>query len=184
MTDFTHFTNYAEFGYVKQANKQLKKLHELKSGGSKPLGNLSESVANSELKNVSAGEAKSYLDSRVRGNRYGRTNDSNSLGVNGNNFEGSSNTLLRGQNRVENASPKERKPRSYENNEFDFPRKDAVRPNAKDFTDIRKVDDYAASPTGYLGFRIDPYKGYGGMMEEPVNMIKTGSKTPKARIPY
>jgi hypothetical protein len=41
-------------------------------------------------------------------------------------------------------------------------------PDKQNFIDIRKVDDYAASPSGYLGFRTDPFKGYGGMMEEPV----------------
>ena len=44
----------------------------------------------------------------------------------------------------------------------------AVKPDTKNYSDIRKVDDYAAAPTGYLGFQNDPYKGYGGMMEEPV----------------
>jgi hypothetical protein len=38
----------------------------------------------------------------------------------------------------------------------------------KDFTDIRRTLDTAASPTGYLGYRTDPFKGYGGMMEEPI----------------
>jgi len=38
----------------------------------------------------------------------------------------------------------------------------------KDWTDVRKTNDYTASPTGYLGFRTDPFKGYGGMMEESV----------------
>lgn len=41
-------------------------------------------------------------------------------------------------------------------------------PITEGFTDIRRVSDTAASPSGYLGFRTDPYKGYGGMMEEPV----------------
>jgi hypothetical protein len=54
-------------------------------------------------------------------------------------------------------------------------------PNTDAFTDVRRTDDPAASPTGYLGFRKDPYKGYGGMMEEPVDLLKGGNK---ARIPY
>jgi hypothetical protein len=45
-------------------------------------------------------------------------------------------------------------------------------PDKQNFNDIRKVDDYAASPSGYLGFRNDPYKGLGGMMEEPVPVKK------------
>jgi hypothetical protein len=54
-------------------------------------------------------------------------------------------------------------------------------PNTDAFTDVRKTDDLAASRSGYLGFRKDPFKGYGGMMEEPVDLLKSGSK---ARIPY
>jgi hypothetical protein len=49
-------------------------------------------------------------------------------------------------------------------------------PISEGFTDIRKVSDTAASPTGYLGFRKDPFKGFGGMMEEPVPTIKSGIK--------
>ena len=63
--------------------------------------------------------------------------------------------------------------------EYSEPRNN--KPNLDAFTDVRKTDDIAASPTGYLGFRKDPYKGYGGMMEEPVDLLKGGSK---ARIPY
>ena len=38
----------------------------------------------------------------------------------------------------------------------------------KNWSDVRQTDDKAASATGYLGFRKDPYKGYGGMMEESI----------------
>ena len=38
------------------------------------------------------------------------------------------------------------------------------------FTDIRPNNDPAIDAT-HLGFRKDPFKGYGGMMEEPVDMI-------------
>lgn len=51
-------------------------------------------------------------------------------------------------------------------------------PNKDGFTDIRQTNDRAASPSGYLGFRTDPHKGYGGMMEEPVPITKTIIKTP------
>lgn len=69
-----------------------------------------------------------------------------------------------------------RKPKT---GEYSEPR--ANKPNLEAFTDVRKTEDRAASPTGYLGFRKDPFKGYGGMMEEPVDLVKGGSK---ARIPY
>lgn len=51
-------------------------------------------------------------------------------------------------------------------------------PLTEGFTDIRETNDRAASPSGFLGFRTDPYKGYGGMMEEPVPSTKKIIKTP------
>lgn len=38
---------------------------------------------------------------------------------------------------------------------------------SRDWSDIRKNLDSAINST-YLGFRKDPFKGYGGMMEEPI----------------
>ena len=41
-------------------------------------------------------------------------------------------------------------------------------PTSPHWSGIRKTKDTAASPTGYLGFRTNPYEGYGGMMEESI----------------
>jgi hypothetical protein len=43
-----------------------------------------------------------------------------------------------------------------------------VRTESNNYSEIRPTSDGAASASGYLGYQKDPYKGYGGMMEEPV----------------
>jgi hypothetical protein len=43
-----------------------------------------------------------------------------------------------------------------------------VRTNSPNYSEIRPTDDKAASVSGYVGYQKDPFKGYGGMMEEPV----------------
>lgn len=142
-----HFIN---FGYVKQANKQLKRLQEMKSGLPTPIGKISEAASNSELRNVRAGEAKQYLDSKIRGARYNRTSLSNQ-------------------------------------NDLSFPYKKENIPDTRKlegWSESRRTLDSAASPTGYIGFRTDPYKGYGGMMEEPIP-LEDLSRAPlrKALVP-
>ena len=48
---------------------------------------------------------------------------------------------------------------------------DLSKPNLDQFTDVRPNEDYAINAE-YLGFRKDPFKGYGGMVEEPVDYKK------------
>lgn len=57
-------------------------------------------------------------------------------------------------------------------------------PITEGFTDIRRVSDRTASPSGYLGFRTDPYKGYGGMMEEPVPSTLVRIKRPVPQFTF
>ena len=42
------------------------------------------------------------------------------------------------------------------------------KPDFDSFAEIRKTNDYAVSPTGYVGFRKDPHIGLGGMCEEGI----------------
>ena len=133
MQHFTHFRSFeADFGYVKQANKQLKNLYETKPlyNSKQGLGDMAESLVGDS--NVRVGIKKRTLDERKRGRRFNR---------------------------------------AKQKDELSFPYQKEVgyetKPT-KDFTDIRRTLDTAASPTGYLGYRTDPFKGYGGMMEEPI----------------
>ena len=45
--------------------------------------------------------------------------------------------------------------------------------DSKNFTDVRKVNDEALSPSGYMGYRNTP----NSFFEESVPMIETGKKT-------
>ena len=156
--------HFANFGVVKKANKQLKKQQELKVVGSNDSG---------KINNLRA-------DKKNDANKY------DNLGFGGQPIDSSSRTLWRGENRKSLKDRVLRKPKSSEELGLTeiYPRKNEVVPNTKDFTDIRKTTDGFASETGYLGFRTDPYKGLGGMMEEPVDLVSSGRRTPKARIPY
>ena len=43
-----------------------------------------------------------------------------------------------------------------------------VRTDSPNYSEIRPTSDKAASVSGYVGYQKDPYKGSGGLMEEPV----------------
>lgn len=140
-----HFTN---FGYVRDTNKQLKRLNDLQgvrvsipnksrlipSTRETGLGNIAGRVTNSSKQVV-----QEALENKLSAARAVRQD------------------ALRLQDPLT-------KPIRHSYNEYDAP---PVLPKTG-WSDIRKTDDRAASPTGYLGFRTDPYKGYGGMMEEPI----------------
>lgn len=128
--------HFANFGYVKAANKQLKRLQEMKSGLPTPMGKISEAASNSELRGVRAGEAKRYLESKIQGARHSRASVSNK-------------------------------------NDLSFPYKKEDVPDSRKlegWSESRRTLDSTAAPNGYLGYQKDPYKGYGGMMEEPIPM--------------
>jgi hypothetical protein len=140
MQHFTHFRSFgADFGIVKQANKQLKKLKESKSlyDETESLGTLSEKL-------VASGASPRLAKTKLTANR----------GFYRENKKGLPDPLLQ--------SPRENITSTVTilENTPELP--------TKDWSDIRKTGDTAASSTGYLGFRKDPYKGYGGMMEEPI----------------
>ena len=137
--------HFADFGYVKQANKQLKRLNEISGNlGSTAqenvrMANLAPKHRNipvSEGMDLEKNKSKKYLENTLRKTtRTTRKNITDPLS----------------------------EPHHY--------REISVLPNQKNvngFSDVREIQDRAASPTGYLGFRTDPYKGYGGMMEEPI----------------
>ena len=200
MQHFTHFRSFeADFGYVKQANKQLKRLNELKNNS---LGTVAESVASSDLKNVNLGEAKRKINQNLTTSRrtskkrdfYTENPDIQDKDVFFD-YEDTFPYITRGENRrqmrIETGLPPVS--RKLKNSEDTSSRYDSIQPskelqvkklNRDDFTDIRKTKDTAASPTGYLGYRKDPYKGYGGMMEEPVDMSYSTLKFPTPRLPY
>ena len=50
--------------------------------------------------------------------------------------------------------------------------KGRLKPDTKNYYDVRQTNDHAASGSGYLGYQKDPFKGYGGMMEEPVPLLQ------------
>ena len=200
MQHFTHFRSFeADFGYVKQANKQLKRLNELKNNS---LGTVAESVASSDLKNVNLGEAKRKINQNLTTSRrtskkrdfYTENPDIQDKDVFFD-YEDTFPYITRGENRRQMRRETGLPPvsRKLKNSEDTSSRYDFIQPskelqvkklNRHDFTDIRRTKDTAASPTGYLGYRKDPYKGYGGMMEEPVDMSYSTLKFPTPRLPY
>lgn len=144
--------HFVDFGYIKQANKQLKKINELsKATGEgdypKPLGQLAKQTKNVEYQ-------KEYLNRQLR---------------------------------------QERRKKIYKQDPLSFPvseSRDLIRTKKlplpeKDWSDIRKTNDGGASTTGYLGFRKDPFKGYGGMMEEEIpfsELYGNGSTVVRKRV--
>jgi len=140
--------HFADFGYVKQANKQLKRLNESK--------NLSIGALQGDGLGEKAQDAV---------NRYFRTGTSEAKKIKiAKGYENILNGSLR-HSRAEikpQLDPLTKKYRKTISNYI------PENPSSDKWSDIRKTDDYAASNSGYLGFRTDPFKGYGGMMEEPV----------------
>ena len=125
--------HFANFGYIKQANKQLKRLNE---------------VTSIPVVDGSLGKTAKYLS---------------------NNYKTPPSEEIDFINRRKMATRAERK---YKASLKEKILQGNPTPDTQGFSDIRKTDDYAASPSGYLGFRTDPYKGYGGMMEEPVPVTR------------
>ena len=141
--------HFADFGYVRTANKQLKRLNDLQgvrvsipnksrlipSTRESGLGNIAGGVTNSSKQVV-----QEALENKLSATRAVRQD------------------ALRLQDPLT-------KPVKYSYQEGTLEPKTLP---TKDWSDIRKTDDTAASSTNYLGFRKDPYKGYGGMMEEAI----------------
>jgi len=138
-----------DFGYIKKANKQLKNLYELsgskiRNGKLDKPTNLGEYVTNitHNKKDIKLSNLmKETVNDTLKNNRQ------NSRYWRGTDAD---KDILKKKYKLEKGTPKQDQSKN---------------PN---FTDIRKTDDSAASKNGYLGFRTDPYKGYGGMMEETV----------------
>jgi hypothetical protein len=179
--------HFANFGVVKQANKQLKRLQDLKGGniGQQAAHLLSPTITEGEQNRILQSIPMS-LNSLRRNKRYASSGDSLGSYKYPEMYEGMKHKgqdFFRGMDRLEENKRKVfRNPRGDE--KYARARQSELIPDKESFNSIRKTDDRAASPTGYLGFRTDPYKGFGGMMEEPVDMISTGIKEPKARVPY
>ncbi len=133
--------HFANFGYIKQANKQLKNIYELQGKGR------NETVYSSLPKSISDLSLKVEKDIPVYNTRAGQ--------------------ILDGQKRQSRQGRKDKKdPLSIPYSKGRFPKYGEQTYDG--FTDVRQVSDGALSRTGYAGFRTDPYKGYGGMMEEEV----------------
>jgi hypothetical protein len=152
--------HFADFGYVRQANKQLKRLYDLQ--GTKiaipDKSRLNPATLETGLGNISGNLTKDFDKGLIN------TIPKNTLNqVNLQLEEKLSRKRAIRQSGLDKQDPLSR-PIRHSYNEYDAP---AVLPKTG-WSDIRKTDDRAASPTGYLGFRTDPYKGYGGMMEEPI----------------
>ena len=143
--------HFADFGYVRTANKQLKRLHESKQAPSYLMPNRSglgqEAQHYADPKTFGdtlpfysrAGAAKRKNNTRVEVSRQLKLDNSNSDPL--------LDPYTKPYEKVSLVNKKQTNP---------------------EWSDIRKTDDSAASSSGYLGFRTDPYKGYGGMMEEAV----------------
>lgn len=153
--------HFANFGIVKQSNKQLKNMHELKinmntrrnEGLMRPLGETSaQAVKNiDKYPKQKEGYEKFFKDVLLDNKKEARR-------LRG--IEASPTTLLRTQDPLT---------QPLGNPEYLHRSNLKVGASAKkDWSEIRKTDDTAASSSGFLGFRNDPYKGYGGMMEEAI----------------
>ena len=202
--------HFANFGYVKQANKQLKKLNEMSTAVRQPNHYLQLPISLGEqadyFKMVGQSrkkEARSDVSSRV--SRLRESNKRNPSKIDSYTANpkiyGDNRTMLRGENRGVQETygdiyrqrdaigdktmpqkPPMRKPKSSEELEI-YDRKIKGEPDFNSFTEVRVNSDPAIEGR-YLGFRKDPYKGYGGMMEEPVDILPSNKKLPKARIRY
>ena len=127
--------HFANFGYVKQANKQLKRLEEMKSPyKGRKLGEISD-----------PSWSGTPAESVVRGNIAATRNKRKDSPFNA---------------KIRDDLKYPYKKRMDISSEY--------RLDAPEWSDVRKVKDDAASQSGYLGFRKDPFKGYGGMMEEAI----------------
>ena len=153
--------HFADFGYVKQANKQLKRLNDLQ-GTKIAIPNksrLNPSSLETGLGNISGNLTKDFDKGLIN------TTPKNTLNqVNLQLEEKLSRKRAIRQSGLDKQDPLNR-PVKYSYKEATLEPKELP---TKDWSDIRKTDDTAASSTNYLGFRKDPYKGYGGMMEEPI----------------
>lgn len=145
--------HFANFGYIKKANKQLKNLQEIKQGLSVRLGRISNeaSSSNSDIRSdalnylTGNGDRVAYAKNHTRKRRAEQNKAdidplTKRIGTETHPYYGG--TFVEDYNT-------QRLPKTG-------------------WSDIRKTDDRATSSTGYLGFRTDPFKGYGGMMEEAI----------------
>lgn len=163
--------HFANFGVTKQANKQLKRLYEMRSPYNASLGKMADSSAYvvREAKSMSGAEnlkrdieknAKAITDQEIRNKRWERNSSKKADPLEGwqppyNDRESAKRVIAK---RLEN-------PRKI------YSKNDHANPDFTGFTDIRRNTDPAINAT-HLGFRTDPFKGYGGMMEEPVDYKK------------
>lgn len=133
--------HFANFGYVRAANKQLKKIHEMQNYETFPLDygkRKGKSLGAVALNAKNTGDKKmmqDYLLSNKRDVRQGR--------------EILKDPLTRPI--VSEVRTGEKSPEQL----------------GRDWSDVRKNSDPAINST-YTGFRTDPFKGYGGMMEEAI----------------
>ena len=158
-----HFVN---FGYVKQANNQLKRLNELKLGTGIAGIKTSSGERVKSLGNI----AKNQVESPHKSNEIIQTALDSKIG-----------SIRSYKQRSINKIDPLTKPIRESYREEPLP----VTLPEQDWSDIRKTSDKAASSTGYLGFRKDPYKGYGGMMEESIpNAELYPNNTPQTAKKY
>ena len=163
-----NFSHMAEFGVIKQQNKLQKgivdglyqKAHNEKWTYNPAISDLeNDNIRNNYLKTAVKEKFSLY--------------PKNKLGID--EFP-SANTVKQGRY-IRNYMPKSNDPLSEKRTV-----KSILKNNTDDWSDIRRVNDSAASDTKFLGFRKDPYKGYGGMMEEPVpvnEMLTKNSRVTK-----
>lgn len=162
--------HFANFGITKQANKQLKRLYEMKATG-KGEGRFPEGIG-SVAKTAAVLTSKGYppdmsrytdtVNRAVRDERYRRNEKSllNPDPLSGWRMPYNDRDSAKGMIKKRQATP-----RTISSTQ------DKSKPNLDDFTEVRANKDPVIN-AGYLGFRKDPYKGYGGMMEEPVDYKK------------
>jgi hypothetical protein len=127
--------HFSDFGVIKQTNKKLKKLEEMKS--------------------------------TYKGRKLGEISDPSWSGT-------PAESVVRGNIDATRNKRKDSPFNAKTRDDLKYPYKKRMdisseyRLDAPEWSDIRKVKDDAASQSGYLGFRKDPFKGFGGMMEEAI----------------
>ena len=163
--------HFADFGYVKVANKKLKRLNALSTASAvegssvgRQAQNTIDALAKNELTYTEHRPKVKYdikdantqvRRDRIRQDRSALTDPLDSWQRPYNDSESAKQMIQKRQDAPRTISVGQ----------------DKSKPNLDDFTDTRRNTDPAINAT-HLGFRKDPFKGYGGMVEEPVDYKK------------
>jgi len=161
--------HFADFGIVKQSNKSLKQMYESKTGGTHP-NNLANPTSLGKLSDMTAKTTRQYPNEAdwVK-------DDAQEL-------------LTRGKRDRRTLRTREVDPLTRPLNTVNDYKTEMLNPKLDKidgFSEVRANNDPIYKyGSGYTGFRTDPFKGYGGMMEEevPLDLFQKTSKTPLRHV--